>query len=249
MTHPADSIVFDMLTWCNIIIVKYVFQWEVFHKMHHLQRLITHLLKCYQLVVCTTGLIESPLFQSSSEIYVKKHKANYSWNASRKTAIHLAHTECLNWILDWICSTLKATNPWLRNATIPLARLHGFSQWCHGSIHVLRVKGHACLHHQNAAVAHCMIHAVILAKGCAIQEMGIKILRTSKVTQVWGWMTICLLLTYHGFRRARASANLLFRKSSRAAVQSFRALSKSICGDLHERYTSYILQYSQHDRG
>lgn len=164
------------------------------------------------------------------------HIASYFYNASGKTVVNLALYECLCKFIYLICSTLKAL--------ILLACLQGFSQWCHCGIHVLRVKGHACLHHQNAAVAHCVIHAVILAGGCAFQEIEIKILTTWKVKQVWGWMTISLTLTYEGFRRARASANRLFRKSSRAAVQSFRALSKSICGDLYLKYTNFILQFT-----
>ena len=42
-------------------------------------------------------------------------------------------------------------------------------------------------------------------------------------------------VTYQGFKRARASANLLFRKSSRAVEHSFNAVSKSILDDLNER--------------
>ena len=41
--------------------------------------------------------------------------------------------------------------------------------------------------------------------------------------------------TYQGFKTASASANLLFRKRSRAAPHSFRAASRSIWGDLNER--------------
>lgn len=46
---------------------------------------------------------------------------------------------------------------------------------------------------------------------------------------------ITALVTYQGFKRAKASANLLLRKRSRAEEQSFNALSKSILGDLNER--------------
>lgn len=75
-----------------------------------------------------------------------------------------------------MCSTLKAL--------ILLASLQSFSQRGHGGVHVLRVKGHACLHHQNAAVAHCVIHAVILAIECAFQET--EILTPLKVKQARG---------------------------------------------------------------
>lgn len=50
----------------------------------------------------------------------------------------------------------------------PLARLQGFPQRCHGSIHVLWFKGHACLHHQDAAVAHCVVHALALPEAQAV---------------------------------------------------------------------------------
>ena len=49
--------------------------------------------------------------------------------------------------------------------SIPLTRLQGFSQWRHGGIHVGWVKGHACLHHQDAAVAHGVVHALSLPDG------------------------------------------------------------------------------------
>ena len=42
-------------------------------------------------------------------------------------------------------------------------------------------------------------------------------------------------MTYQGFKSAKASANLLFRKSSKAVEHSFSADSKSILCDLDER--------------
>lgn len=53
-------------------------------------------------------------------------------------------------------------------------------------------------------------------------------------------------MTYQGFKRAKASENLLFRKRSRAEEQSTNALSKSILGDLNERLANLDFYISTH---
>lgn len=47
----------------------------------------------------------------------------------------------------------------------PLARLQRFFERCHGSVYVLRLKGHGSLHHQHAAVTHRVVHALRLPEG------------------------------------------------------------------------------------
>lgn len=121
----------------------------------------------------------------------------------------------------------------LWNCSIPLARLQGFSQGCHGSVHVLWFKGHACLHHQDAAVAHCVVHALTLPEGDKRSEVKVKQLHASMQSQLE--FAVRVSVTHQGFKRARASANLLFRKKSRAVEHSFKAVSRSILGGLNER--------------
>lgn len=55
----------------------------------------------------------------------------------------------------------------------------------------------------------------------------------------WRISSASLSRTHQGLSRAKASANLLFKKSCRAQEQSFRALSNSMTGDLNEPTTIY----------